>query len=83
MTNRQDLARLRAALIEHEFLSYDDATEALDRADGLIAAAEKLRDAYRHYRAVQQQGKSEFIKENGRFGGSPWAELCDAIDAYQ
>jgi hypothetical protein len=55
--------------------------EAAEReVERLNGATAKLREAYRHYQAVKRQGKSEFIKENGRFGGSPWAELCDAIE---
>lgn len=50
-----------------------DATSA-ERSLKIIA------DYYRHYRSVVNAGKSEFIKENGRYGKSAWSELMDAID---
>ncbi len=73
---------------DHEFHEGDLCNQCLyveypkmkQRATDAEAERDKLRDAYRHYQSVKQQGKSEFIKENGRFGGSPWAELCDAIE---
>lgn len=39
-----------------------------------------LRDAYRHYQKCQHWGHSVFIKETGRTGKSPWAELMEAIE---
>lgn len=66
---------LRNLTAEHE-----RAMKAEQRATAAEAEVERLKEAYRHYQAVKQQGKSGFIKETGRFGGSPWAELCDAIE---
>lgn len=34
-----------------------------------------------HYHVVQRRGHSEFNRENGRHGGSPWRELFSAIEA--
>lgn len=42
---------------------------------------DELEQSYKHHQAVQARGHSTFIKENGRHGGSPWAEMMDAIKA--
>lgn len=51
------------------------------RLDALAETLGRVRDAREHYQAVQRRGHSPYIRENGRQGGSPWAELMDAIDA--
>jgi hypothetical protein len=40
-TTSADLTKLRGALIDQWVLNYDEGTEALDRADGLLQRAEK------------------------------------------
>lgn len=46
---------------------------------GTAAPVAELRAAFEHLRRVQARGHSQFITENGRHGGSPWAELLNAI----
>ena len=48
--------------------------EKLAKAEAVVAAAQLL---VRCHRA----GDSPYIRENGRHGGSPWAEFVDAVDA--
>lgn len=52
--------------------------------DRLATAAEvvaELKASFDHYNAINKTHQSVFITENGRHGGSPWAELCDAIQS--
>lgn len=79
-------ADLHNELLEREQRRYAEGTvlaaarEAQPQATKADALAE-LRKARAHMTAVQERGHSQYIKENGRHGGSPWAELLEAIDA--
>ena len=54
--------------------------ELLDQLLPLRESEVRLIEAAIHLRAVARRGGSEFIKENGRLGKSPWVEFCDAAD---
>jgi chromosome segregation ATPase len=47
-----------------------------------LAAAERLVGAYRHYKAVEVIGYSVYIKENGKNGDSPYAELFRSLHEF-
>jgi hypothetical protein len=55
---------------------------ALTTAQTEAAALRGALEAAQNYiRCVNNPQLSPYIKENGRHGGSPWSELCDAVEA--
>jgi hypothetical protein len=42
---------------------------------------DELTAAYEHRLGVLRRGHSDYVRENGRHGGSPWAELMAAVEA--
>lgn len=51
------------------------AVDYLRKADAIDAVV----TAFRHRQSIVANGRSQFAKENGRDGSSPWSELMNAI----
>ena len=64
----------------------DDVDALIDENRRLEAEVERLRElqsATRRYIEYSGPGITPYIKENGRHGKSPWAELIEAAEAAE
>lgn len=67
MAKAQTIARALLSLSSR----LETAREVIEAADNYVRCARP------------HSGLSPYIRENGRHGSSPWAELCAALEAYR